>query len=677
MAISGSVSAGTILVTGTATALAITDSASVGGALGVTGAMTAGSVIGASGTITSLNSGTVAVSGAATAGTLAATVAATAPIVTATTVNVTTAVWPAGEMITQGNPLIPGYIQTEVDGDGNIAGGMRKDGTRVFASVESELSQAGTLNVTTSITAPAATLTAGTIGGASYSGDSLIPGWAWRAQDGDGNMIGGIRNSGLWDWSQAKIDTLTVTNLITGGASADNSFVAGSKYLPGTEYYTADPDGNIATALSKSGILRALPKPAIIARAARQIARPTNLLTYTPPQTAPDDTVTSGTTIATLWTMDADFDYVRLVWGIQSTNSVTVSAVIAPTATANDGVNPLDEDGAAQAWTQVKVNNGGSSEYEPWNQNTGSATSIALNTSALTQVWGLTYSDWMQVSSLAQTGGSAYPLLMVRTYMTGSPVAAAVTGSSIYGTAPTVWTRGRTWAAYSASGDYVTTTTGYPSSGSSFGNRWAPLMIQTYSRKAGYQLWGCGDSNMAGTGSVFGLLGFYRRSALAIGGRGLPVVYANFNQAGSSPDIFMTNVENIIDPVKPSGLVMFPFSYNAPATRANLDTYWAKAMVIAHRTMRNGGVPVLVGYPPRDSASADDDTIRRMGLERLVSSGFRAVDPNPLVSTADVPAEWVAGMSDDGMHFSDHGHGVVADLVTAELIDAFGLEGWE
>jgi hypothetical protein len=180
---------------------------------------------------------------------------------------------------------------------------------------------------------------------------------------------------------------------------------------------------------------------------------------------------------------------------------------------------------------------------------------------------------------------------------------------------------------------------------------------------------------MAGTGSTNGMLGFYRRSALRVG-VSVPVVYSNFNQPGSSPDIFMGNVEKLIDPVKPSALVMFPFSYNAPATMANLNANWARALDICQRVNAYGGVPILVGYPPRDSASSADDTVRRLGLARLEyarSSGLRVVNPQDLLGDSASPSAWLSGMTDDGVHPSNQGHAVMADLVARELAEAFGV----
>jgi hypothetical protein len=557
------------------------------------------------------------------------------------------------------------------DNDLNLLGTLSVAGLSTLGSVLATGDV--TVEGTTTLSGPAIvedlTATRATIAGVEHAPGILSPGWARLWLDPNGYAAGGIRDDGTLSFK-----TVGVTD--PGTPSEDSgSFAAVSSLLPTIMSETTDPSGYAAAAIDKSGATLFTPRINHVAKASRNIVKPTLLHSTTAPRTGQDDVLASDSTIASLWSLDLDFDYIRIVLGQQSTNSITAKASVAVTAEANDGVNPLDELGDPGVWTDLTFNNAGSPDFQPWNQNSGSTSTIVQNTSAEDQVWGLTFSDWAQVSSLPRTDGSKYPLVMVRVHLTGSPVAVTMSSSNLFGLTPTISNYGKTWAGYVASGDYVGSKAGYPNSGTSYGNRWAPLFIQTYSRKLGYQLWGCGDSNMAGTGSTNGFMGFFRRSGLRVG-RDFPVVISNFNQPGSSPSIFMANVENIIDAVKPSAVVIFPFSYNTPATMAILNTNWARALNIANRVSAYGGEPIFVGYPPRDSATADNDTVRRIGLARLAyaaQSGFRTVDPNVYVGTSDVPAEWVSGMSDDGIHFSNKGHAVTADLLSVQLAEAFGI----
>lgn len=465
----------------------------------------------------------------------------------------------------------------------------------------------------------------------------------------------------------------TDPSLTTNAISSASDML--SQYLPGLVSADVDGNGYIARALRSDGSFMFTPASGVMAKHARQIARPTNFHTYTMPVTGVDASVTTNTTIATLWSTELDFDYIRICLGQQSVGAVTASATIAATATANDGVNPLDELGVAVPFTRMLFNNAGSPNFLPWNQNTGATNTITMNTSALTQVWGLTYSDWMPIRSLPQTGGSAHPLLMIRVRLTGAPVAMDVAANSLTGITPQPLTFGKTWAWYKAVGDFVTTTAGYPSSGSSFGDRIAPLFIQTYSRKLGYQVFGCGDSNMAGTGSAGGFLSFARRACLRLNTK-YPVIYSNFNMPGSAPTEFQANLENILDAVKPSAIVCFPYSYNGAVSVAAMEDAWARAMQLADRTVKLGGVPILVGYPPRTSVSAAGDAIRQTSLARLNAAGItglRIVDPNPYVSDQLVPASWLPEMTDDGTHFNELAHSLVGNLLLDELTDAFGI----
>ena len=545
-----------------------------------------------------------------------------------------------GDATFVGQSLSPGWSLQWSDAAGYAAGGIADDGSLVFDTA--------------------------TIAEVKYKPRSLNPGWSRIWMDANGYIAAGITDAGILTVGQS--DTIRT---VIGG---DGTMTAVADLLPGVVTEVTDSAGYVAQTTGDDGRTRFVPRTNVIAKAARNIVRPTNLHSYTAPKTSTDDTVATDSTIATLWSLDLDFDYIRIVLGQQSANSMTAKACIAATAAANDGVNPVDESAAPGTWVDVTFNNGGSPDFQPWNQNSGATGTIVQNTSAETQVWGLTYSDWMQVSSLPRTDGSPYPLLMIRVHLTGTPAATNMSGANIFGLTPTTSNFGKTWAAYVVSGDFVGTKSGYTDSGTSFGNRWAPLFVQTYSRKLGYQIWGCGDSNMAGTGSANGAMGFYRRAALRVGNR-FPVITSNFNQPGSSPAIYMSNVENIIDAVKPSAVVIFPFSYNTAATMANLNTNWARALDMANRISAYGGEPIFVGYPPRDGSTSGEDGVRREGLERLAyaaASGFRTVDPNVYVSTEDVPAQWVTGMSDDGTHFSNKGHAVTADLLSVQLAESFG-----
>lgn len=567
-----------------------------------------------------------------------------------------------GLTIESGPLLTPGWSGVFMDGSRRFVGGFRKDGEFRAKKAELQTLTGASMTMSGGITGSSLTVTNATIAGDQIIRNSLVPGWSWVFTDPDGNITGGIKKTGLLKFKNIEAENLTLT---TSGLPT---------LIPSLKDSDQDAAGYVARGITRRGLAVGRLRERDVARAVRQTVRPTTLHTYIPPRTAPDASVTSGDTIATLWTADSDFDWVRICVGQQSTGAVTATAVIAATSSANDGVNPLNESGGAGTWTTVTWNNLGSPNFDPWNQNTGSITSATLVGSADTQVWGLTYSDWMQVSSLAQIAGSAYPLLMARVRLVGAPVAVDISSSSLFGLTPETATFGRTWAAYRAAGDYVSSTAGYPNSGTTWGDRWAPLFIQTYSRKFGIQTWGCGDSNMAGTGSTDGMLGFFRRSVLRANAH-YPTIHGNFNQAGSSPEIYMSNVENIIDAVRPGILVIFPFSFNMAATRANLDHYWGRAMNMVARVTAYGGVPILVGYPPRSTATSGDDDIRKLGLARLAAaaaSGIRVVDPNPLVSDAGAPDTWKAWASDDGTHFSNAGHAVTADLLAAEMIDAIG-----
>lgn len=82
---------------------------------------------------------------------------------------------------------------------------------------------------------------------------------------------------------------------------------------------------------------------------------------------------------------------------------------------------------------------------------------------------------------------------MVRVVLTGSPGAVTAAPSTKWmGLTPSDYAFGRSWAVYTASGDHVYSLGAFLVSGTDFRSNWAPLMIQTYSRAWGFQMWGCG-----------------------------------------------------------------------------------------------------------------------------------------------------------------------------------------
>lgn len=594
-----------------------------------------------------------------------------------------------GTVITPRLSLVRKLLQTWTR-NGDIAGAIRDNGALWFALAQFGTVSAGAVNAdsvdATDLDAvnadiDVAAILEGTLAGVRYSRRALARRWLNLWLDELGNGALGLRPNGLVEIGAAKIKSLEAeTFTMTGGASGGvaNNIVAASPLVRGLSHYEVDAIGHIASAINLRGQGLALPRPAIIARAVHQAVKPTMVHTYTPPKTAPDQSVPSGTTIATLWSMRLGFEWVRIIAGHQATGAAAMTAIVAPTAHPNDGINPVDGAGDPVSWTQLKANNGGALTPTPWNQATGSAVSLAMNPGDGVEVWGLAASDWQPVSSLPRSDGGAYPLLMVRVYLTGLPGAVTATPSTKWmGLTPASYAFGRSWAAYTASGDHVSSVGAFPVSGTDFGSNWAPLMIQTYSRAWGFQMWGCGDSNMAGTGSQDGLLGFYRGSGLALDRR-FPVIEGNLNQPGSDPPTYMGNVANLVDAIRPSALVMFPFSFNGgAATQAKLDSDWARGMLLAERTLRHGGVPALMGYPPRPAMSAEQDAIRLQSLERIdaaAAAGMLAINTNAQIAVPGTPQTWVPGTSDvAAMHYSEIGHRIVAERLTAGLAHAFGI----
>lgn len=577
-------------------------------------------------------------------------------------------------MVGPSNPLVRNIVWSWT-ANLRVAGLLDRFGKFWFADARVNTLAVNDATLST-VTADDAVVNSLGMAGVNVRSGSLVRGWSWLFQDPDGRGSVGVRNDGSFRAKVAHVETLTADTLTVGDGS--NSPVAAiipsDPLVRGDGLDVVDTAGAIGLRISKTGEHLSVPRFSIITRAVQTSAKPTHIHTYTPPRTGTDETIASGTTICTVWSLDLPFDYVQVIGGMQLPVSSTVSGVIASSAGFNDGVNPIDNLGAAAPFTQLTWNGGGSTGYTPRTQPTGSNLSLAVTGSSLDQVWNLFASDWVQKSSLYRTDGSPYPLLFCRLYMTGTPAAVAVSGANWFGTGPTIYTDGRTWAAYEAAGDYVSSVSGFPSSGLSFGTHWAPLMIRTYSRALGFQFWGCGDSNMAGTGSSFGFGGFYRRTGVILGRR-RPNIWSNFNQPGSSAEIYMENVARIMPIARPS-VVGFPMTFNSAATQATMERNFGRWLEIAEMAAQAGNFAVPVAYPPRGGVTAAADLVRLESIARIdqwIASGGAGVNVNSRIAVPGAPQTWVPEMTIDNTHFSEIGHQVVHDEIMRQVMPRIGI----
>lgn len=572
--------------------------------------------------------------------------------------------------------LIPSVVYTIEDGEGNITGSTKIDGTERRSLISADTVVVGILYAVQSEFEHAE------VNNIVRGGLSLIPNTTDTAEDGNGNITSRTEPSGVQRINKLTVGDLTADTLIANALSVAGGNVVGqravSSLLPTTLRTSEDANGNISGAVAANGVISLLPNPRYLFKRQWQTVRPTQILSYTPPRTNADVPVASGTTIATLWSFDLHFDWIRVVYGYQGVGTCNVSFVVAATAAANNGVDPLNDTGSPVSWKTGTFNNGGEAVgITPWNQTTGNTNTVQLNTDAREQVWGLTASDWIPVTSLYRTDNSPHPLLMIRTYLTGQPLAVAQSGSTWYGLSGTDATRGRTWAAYSQSGDYVSSTAGM-TGGTNFADVWAPLFVQTYCRGLGFQTWGDGDSNMAGPQN---LLSHQQRACNALSLRGTPVIRSNFNQGGTTPDIYNTNVNNILDIVRPSSVVSFPWSYNDIPNETRTNINWANSMALCQRIQSYGGVPLLLSYPPRENdttpITAEKDHWRLESIRRLdycAENNMLVVNSNSLIADTTVtPQIWLPGRSTDRVHYNDVSNAIVGDLMAARWATAFGV----
>jgi hypothetical protein len=430
------------------------------------------------------------------------------------------------------------YATTFEDANQNVAGAFLVDGTLWWAKARLvNVTVTGSISLGSNATAGSLTPTLLNLGAGvmqpilSLFGPNYQPLASW--EDSAGNIAGAVMADGSFHFANAYATNLNVTNISITGPFAPASVVVGSQttqavtgLLPNIVTTQAeDTSGNIARFIAPNG--RAVSAVADPAYLAANKAKPSQMATVSSPISAGGQfgstVATVGTTLSSLWSLEDDFDWVRLVflndkvlnWGIQA-------AAVAVTAAPGDYVTPSV---GGTAWTPVTFNNAGLNK--PYNaQNSGSTTSL-LNLGASfpppplsSNSFSLICSDWVPIRSIPRTDGGVFPLLMARAYLTsvGSVTTRGVTlqgttaseiggGTGAYGAADFIG--GRKFTTYAATGDYTSTNqSGFPvptpgSAPFTVGN---PCMVQVMLRSGRtITVMNVGDSIHGGTGGFLNI----------------------------------------------------------------------------------------------------------------------------------------------------------------------------
>jgi lysophospholipase L1-like esterase len=384
---------------------------------------------------------------------------------------------------------------------------------------------------------------------------------------------------------------------------------------------------------------------------------------------------TANITFSTAWALESEFDLVRLVYQNNQATAYTITAAtIAPSATINNGYDPVDAAGAAVAFTPVTFNDlGAYSGLSP--SAAGSATSLAMPTTADANVPAYGVSDWMRIASMPRTDATdGRRVLMART-VAAADISRVERLTQAIMTAFRPYEAGRILRAfYKSGGDF--TASGFTSPVED--GYLQPVAIQYYTRKRGATVLVIGDSLTQGQdvdSTEHFAWGHFASADLTT--QNLPISFVNGGRAGStSLFYYQTGMQNIAL-FRPEVATINVWTPNDSRNAVAADLAFARALDIAAYTHTMGGVPVFVTAVPFDLSTADD-TLRRTINDRAraaaAAGNLLLIDADLAVTDKMTPARALpAYHAASGSHLSIAGYQAISAIAKPVLERALGL----
>ena len=380
----------------------------------------------------------------------------------------------------------------------------------------------------------------------------------------------------------------------------------------------------------------------------------------------------SAITVELLITAETDFDYVRLVYlNCDTATHVITSAAIAASGSVNDGVNPTNAAGTADTtlWNLVYFNNGGAAGNVPSPAGTTRTVTCAAGvkgTGTSDFEPSITYSDWIQVSSLARTDGGTLPLLMVRTYAATSidtfggnaTVLGTLNGASAGGSGWDTYANGRIIRTYSNTTDQATSPTTATAGANSLMVPWG---VQTISRKRGLSIGLFGDSLYQGFGTLSLQNDPWQIAMAALSTPAFPITIAKFAYTGMTTPPFQINAYAGMPGILPDVAFYKPESPNDNPTAALFNGSFARALAFNDWCTRQGVVPVLCTAMPW-SYTGTQEAARVAFNAEVRASNYLYMDWDALMTNGANPGRIQSGYASTAspLHYNDAGAAVLA-----------------
>jgi hypothetical protein len=378
-------------------------------------------------------------------------------------------------------------------------------------------------------------------------------------------------------------------------------------------------------------------------------------------------------TLATQWSLEADYSLIRLVFSNPTAASYAIPMVkVSPSSALGDGHSPVNAAGANDftMFVQVFFNNAGL-DVQPQDQTTwGSGTStftVPANGGSLLQPtrW---FSDWTRVQSLARTDAGTLPLLMVRTLTDANATFQAATVNPVNWLA-NVNRNGRsidTWTKQAV--DSVTTPALISAPGHNANT--ACNGVQYIGSTPGFTVLGVGDSITQGGGSSTQYHGWAYLSSMAVSSPPRPVSYFQQGVSGSVSSDYWANGYTAFKISKPDVVTISTWTPNETMDQAHADIEWSRAIDLASYVLKNGSIPVLMGPLPWGGISTGAQELARLSARtRMLNAaqyGMQVLDWEAVMGTGASPNLIQPGLVNTTTavyHPNDAGNALMASAV--------------
>ncbi len=295
------------------------------------------------------------------------------------------------------------------------------------------------------------------------------------------------------------------------------------------------------------------------------------------------------------------------------------------------------------------------------------ASSVTLPARIAAERQSMTYTDAINVQSIARTDGGTRPLLMIQIEYPAAAAQASTPQNGIGG-APSWFsgagTAGRRLFSATQAVLGITTPGSFTNASTAETTNCVIPAIRYRTRAPGRQILTAGDSTLEGTSVGTTLANPALMAAFALSSPTAPVEVYSVAKHAQPPAIYQASIDDVIAQVRPTHLVYSPYSVNDVSAGGMSVTQLARVyhhtgLALSRAEEYELQVLLLEGLPANEAFRdvGANDSIRRtlnddlqsyVGSTVAVATGYAAAISGPL--DGDGQTTILAGASDDNVH---------------------------